>query len=287
MSNPMKRPPAKALGLDGLAADALLHIRKRIRPPLPEPEAPPDRNDVNSELVMDDGLETDPDTIPPTTSEPEPFSQPATGRRSRDRSAANYAIGYKKPPKSGQFQPGQSGNPKGRPKHSRNVRTVMEEIYYRPTEIRRNGKIVRIPVFQVVMEQLARKAMEGDLKAAGSVKSDVFKLMGFDEASTGKAGLSTNAPSETSTTFTDSQRRMLAHLKRLQYLDLGFSEKDVSELLKLDFGLDLDDLCDSGAIVNADPNFSHTDDTDEDDPADHDGSGTGEAGNDAGDEEII
>ena len=27
-----------------------------------------------------------------------------------------YEVGYKKPPKSGQFQPGKSGNPKGRPK---------------------------------------------------------------------------------------------------------------------------------------------------------------------------
>ena len=36
--------------------------------------------------------------------------------RPQSRLGASYSVGYGKPPKQHQFQPGQCGNPKGRPK---------------------------------------------------------------------------------------------------------------------------------------------------------------------------
>ncbi len=54
--------------------------------------------------------------------------------------AMAYEIGYKCPPKSGQFKPGQSGNPKGRRKGSRNFLTLLEQELGQSIVVNENGK---------------------------------------------------------------------------------------------------------------------------------------------------
>ena len=55
-----------------------------------------------------------------------------------------YEVGYKRPPREHQFKPGQSGNPKGRPKKNNNfAEDVMDEMNEVIT-IQENGKLKKI-----------------------------------------------------------------------------------------------------------------------------------------------
>jgi hypothetical protein len=40
---------------------------------------------------------------------------------------SSYEVGYGKPPTSGQYAKGKSGNPKGRPKGSKNLSTLVQQ----------------------------------------------------------------------------------------------------------------------------------------------------------------
>ena len=46
----------------------------------------------------------------------------------KDPEAADYVVGYGRPPKATQFAPGKSGNPRGRPKGSRTLKLLLPLI---------------------------------------------------------------------------------------------------------------------------------------------------------------
>ena len=60
----------------------------------------------------------------------------------------NGVVGYRRPPVNRQFKPGQSGNPKGRPKGSKNFVTTFAEVLSRPIKVRdrNNGKARRVSI---------------------------------------------------------------------------------------------------------------------------------------------
>jgi hypothetical protein len=77
----------------------------------------------------------------------------------------NDAVGYGRPPVNRQFKPGQSGNPRGRPKGSKNAATVVAEALSRPVKVRENGKIRTLTKWQAIIEITVNKAVAGDPKA--------------------------------------------------------------------------------------------------------------------------
>lgn len=78
---------------------------------------------------------------------------------------ADYIVGYCRPPKATQFTAGKSGNPKGRPKGSRPVGAVLQDIIQQKVSVTESGKSRRVSVLEVMLRRLANDAMRSDQKA--------------------------------------------------------------------------------------------------------------------------
>lgn len=113
-----------------------------------------------------------------------------------------YTVGYKKPPKSGQFQPGQSGNPKGRPKGAKSLKTVLEDEFYEKVLLKENGKTKKVSKLQAMIKALIAKAIKGDNKSAVTLFNVALKTAATElEATLEEADL------------TATDEAILAHLK--------------------------------------------------------------------------
>ena len=90
---------------------------------------------------------------------------------------ANYDVGYKKPPMAGQFKPGRSGNPKGRVKGHRNLKTDLMEELSQSIIITENGKKVRLSKQRVILKQLCTKSINGDAASARLLANLILKYL--------------------------------------------------------------------------------------------------------------
>jgi len=77
----------------------------------------------------------------------------------------SYEVGFAKPPRNTRFQPGRSGNPKGRPKDARNFATAFEEELRVRVPVTENGRRRKLSKRQVIAKQVVNQAVGGDLKA--------------------------------------------------------------------------------------------------------------------------
>jgi hypothetical protein len=93
-----------------------------------------------------------------------------------DQPAASYDVGFGKPPLHSRFKPGQSGNPKGRPKGSRNrqpppalqdddLREIIRKEAYRMVPINDANGTTTIPMVQAVARSIAVNAVKGSQRA--------------------------------------------------------------------------------------------------------------------------
>lgn len=87
----------------------------------------------------------------------------------KKRPSGEETVGRGKPPKATRFKPGQCGNPKGRPKGSKNVTTHIREEMNVRIPVTEEGKRRKITKGQAVAKQLVNKAVAGDPKAAAAI----------------------------------------------------------------------------------------------------------------------
>jgi hypothetical protein len=74
-------------------------------------------------------------------------------------------VGYGKPPRHTRFKKGQSGNPRGRPKGSKNLPTLLTEALNEPVVVAENGRRRKITMRQAIIKQLVKRSATADLRA--------------------------------------------------------------------------------------------------------------------------
>jgi hypothetical protein len=104
---------------------------------------------------------------------------------------ALYKVGYAKPPKSGQFEKGSSGNPKGRPKGSKNLAKIVLQESRQRVRVKGPHGTRTVTKLEAAMMQIGNQAAQGELRAA----RELFSLVQRSEEVT-NVGMSPLNPHE-------------------------------------------------------------------------------------------
>jgi len=118
---------------------------------------------------------------------------------------ADYEVGYGKPPRHAGFQKGRSGNPKGRPKGSKNLATLLAEALDEKVMVTEDGRRRRVTKRELVIKQLVNKSASADLRA---IKQLTDIVQGVERRTAASAA----PPSPPA--FTAADEEVIAELKK-------------------------------------------------------------------------
>jgi hypothetical protein len=88
----------------------------------------------------------------------------------------NSPVGYGRPPVNRQFKPGQSGNPKGRPKGRKNLTTIVDGALNSKITVRDKNGPRTLSKLEAMVEVQINKAVAGDRHAVATIVQIVEKL---------------------------------------------------------------------------------------------------------------
>lgn len=77
--------------------------------------------------------------------------------------------GYRKPPRHSQFRKGESGNPRGRRKGTKNFDTILAEELGQTITVTERGKQRAVTKGRAVVKTLIAKALSGDQRATANL----------------------------------------------------------------------------------------------------------------------
>ena len=102
--------------------------------------------------------------------------------------AGDYEVGYRRPPKTTRFKPGQSGNPKGRPAKARNFKSDVKKTLETPIRLVKDGKPQTVSTQEGVLLRLREKALKGDARSMDLLVT-LAQAYNAEELATATAGV--------------------------------------------------------------------------------------------------
>jgi hypothetical protein len=135
-------------------------------------------------------------------------------QQSKTEKPKTTGLGYGNPPGHTRFKRGQSGNPKGRPKGTLNIATVLERTLREKIVINENGRKKTITKLEAAITQLTNKAASGELKA--------LQILTAMVRSAEERGIKAALPS--SSLDEVDEKVVLGILKRLEAISKGDQE---------------------------------------------------------------
>jgi hypothetical protein len=97
--------------------------------------------------------------------DPKPPADRQDAQESVEQLAEAYEVGYGRPPREHRFQPGRSGNPRGRPKGARNLSSVVAATLGERIAVTENGRRKRITKLEAAVKQLVNRAAAGEARS--------------------------------------------------------------------------------------------------------------------------
>jgi len=120
----------------------------------------------------------------------------------------------RQPPKTSQFKKGQSGNPTGRPKGSKNMKSVLQKELAGSIAIRENGKVKKVTKMEAGVKTLVAKSIQGDPRHTALLMKNVEK---FDAGDQANRSISDTRREEILRRHEERQRaRLFAEFERMQ-----------------------------------------------------------------------
>ena len=96
-----------------------------------------------------------------------------------------YEVGYGRPPEHTRFQKGRSGNPNGRPRRARNLKTELMEELAEEVQVKEGGRTIRVTKLRALLKAAVAKAAAGDTRALALLLDKAAQLMAAEAGATG------------------------------------------------------------------------------------------------------